>query len=110
LWFLALELAGCSCAGIQARGEVKLHFHELTILAVDGDEWSALCSGRFVPEKNLQLTITMRLCMKPGGQLTFLRLSTCRSYRFIQLQELVEKNNTVSTECMAWLLVEVFTK
>lgn len=48
--------------------------------------------------------------MKSGGQLTFLLLSTYCSYGFIHLRESVEKNNTLSTECMSWLLVEIFTK
>jgi hypothetical protein len=37
---------------------------ELTTLALDGDEWSDLCPGRFVAETNRPVTVTMRLCIR----------------------------------------------
>ena len=62
LWFLALERAGCSCA--RHEGMWRSEMRELTTLALDGDEWSDLCPGRFVPEINPPITVTMRLCIR----------------------------------------------
>jgi hypothetical protein len=49
--------------GMKECGELKLYLHELRTLALYGDEWSALCPGRFVPETDPLTTVTMRLCV-----------------------------------------------
>jgi hypothetical protein len=54
---------------MKACGEVELYLHELMTLSLDGDEWSALRPGRFIPkEKLLQNGL---LHTKSGSQFTF---------------------------------------
>jgi hypothetical protein len=41
---------------INMYGEVGVKLHALLILALDGGEWSALCSGQFIPWERVPST------------------------------------------------------